>query len=247
LLVCSVLHATQDVAITQKEVRDPRVLATWLVANAQDAETRLVAAGATSTSTIVLTNAVEGGSCSILLNADQHDDAGDMAKVLLDENGLLSIQTDYSSKGTLATKLSMDATGIVTMMGGATLDNTASAAELNITETTVKITGALTSTGLGTFAGLTTGTGEATVDGKYAVVGGDASTGLMIQKGGGAAVTNGITVTFAVAFGAAPTVIISAAETTTAIPWVSSVTTTNFVVNGTDYKANNWVAVGTRP
>jgi len=37
--------------------------------------------------------------------------------------------------------------GIATMEGGATLDNTSSAAELNITETTVKITGALAVTG----------------------------------------------------------------------------------------------------
>jgi hypothetical protein len=38
-------------------------------------------------------------------------------------------------------------TGIATLKGGATLDNTASATELNITETTVKVTGALTVTG----------------------------------------------------------------------------------------------------
>jgi hypothetical protein len=94
---------------------------------------------------------------------------------------------------------------------------------------------------------LNTGTGEATVDGKYAVVGGDATTGLMIQKGDGAAVTNGATVTFPTVFGGVPTVILGADESTTTVPYPSSVTASNFVVNGEAAKVQNWIAVGTRP
>jgi hypothetical protein len=84
--LCAIgVYAAQDATLTIKQVRDPVQLRAKLNANAQDAETRLVAGGMTN--------------------------------------------------------------GIATMEGGATLDNTASASELNITETTVKVTGALTVTG----------------------------------------------------------------------------------------------------
>jgi hypothetical protein len=86
---------------------------------------------------------------------------------------------------------------------------------------------------------------EATVDGKYAVVGGDASTAMMIQKGG--SVSNGVTVTFPAVFGATPVVILGAQESTATVPYASSITVSNFVVNGEAGKVQSWVAVGTRP
>jgi hypothetical protein len=61
--------------------------------------------------------------------------------------------------------------GIATMEGGATLDNTTSAAELNITETTVKITGALTATGTTTLKTTLTGALKATAGVISAVTG----------------------------------------------------------------------------
>jgi hypothetical protein len=90
-------------------------------------------------------------------------------------------------------------------------------------------------------------TTEATVDGKYAVVGPDASTGLMIQAGTGAGVTNGATVTFPVAFASAPTVSLGAYESTDTVPYPSSVTPSNFVVNGQAEKVQGWTAIGARP
>jgi len=59
-----------------------------------------------------------------------------------------------------------DTTGVVTMKGGATIDNNADAAILNLTETTVRVTGILDVTGNSTQAsvdvggGFTTGTGS---------------------------------------------------------------------------------------
>jgi hypothetical protein len=91
---------------------------------------------------------------------------------------------------------------------------------------------------------------EANVDGKFAIVGGDATTGLMVQK---AAVTSGTgtthTVTFAVAFGAAPIVTCTYTEDPGDVRpiWVSSVTTTNFVANITADKNFGYQAIGTRP
>lgn len=137
----------QDTAFSIREVRDPVQLKAKLEANAQDAETRLVAAGVTTAADIVLTNSADSGTASIELNVDKNDDAGDKNKILVPNGGGYKFQNDSASKGTLADILAFGATGIVTLKGGATLDNTASATELNITETTVKVTGALTVTG----------------------------------------------------------------------------------------------------
>ena len=89
-----------------------------------------------------------------------------------------------------------------------------------------------------------------TVDGKYAVTGGDATTGLMIQKAGVTAGTNATeTITFAVVFGAAPTVTCTYTEDPGDVRpiFVTSVTATNFVANITADKNYGYIAVGTRP
>jgi hypothetical protein len=91
---------------------------------------------------------------------------------------------------------------------------------------------------------------EANVDGKFAVVGGDATTGLMIQKGAVTSGTNATqTVTFAVVFGAAPIVTCTYTEDPGDVRpiYVTSVTASNFVANITADKNFGYIAVGTRP
>jgi len=108
----------------------------------------------------------------------------------------------------------------------------------------------------GTLTNGLTVTGEVSADGKYVVVGGDATTGLMVQKG---TFTNGsAAVTFTVAFGAAPAVVIGwtdypaqfSAVTNAAIS-ATSISTTNFVplteVTTSLGTNANYIAVGTRP
>jgi hypothetical protein len=91
---------------------------------------------------------------------------------------------------------------------------------------------------------------EANVDGKFAVVGGDATTALMVQK---AAITSTADVlqtnSFAVAFGAAPIVVCTYTEDPGDVApiFIVSVTTTNFVASVTADKNFGYVAVGTRP
>lgn len=136
------IEAAQDTSITQAEVRNPRTLETWLEANATDAETRLTALGSTASSTMVLTNSANAGACSITFNADKNDNAGDKVALSVADGGTLSYQSDITSQGTLATKLSIGNTGIVTMKGGATLDNSTDEAVLTLTETTVAVAGA---------------------------------------------------------------------------------------------------------
>jgi len=88
------------------------------------------------------------------------------------------------------------------------------------------------------------------VDGKYSVVGGDASTGLMILKGAVTSGTNATeTVTFGTVFGAAPIVTCTYTEDPGDVRpiFVTSVTASNFVANITADMNFGYIAVGTRP
>lgn len=149
--------AAQTTTLSQRIVRDPRQLQAVLEANAQDAETRLVAAGVTTASDITLTNGVNAGTASITANVDILSDAGDMNKILIPDNGGFKFQSDSASKGTLADILAFGNTGIVTLLGGATIDNSTSATILNLTEDNVKVTGAFQVTGATTLATTLTG------------------------------------------------------------------------------------------
>ena len=76
LLVCGVAYAAQDTDISLVEVRNPHALRTWLNANATDAEARLAAGGSVA-DTLALNNATDAGTCTITMQADKSDDAGD--------------------------------------------------------------------------------------------------------------------------------------------------------------------------
>lgn len=106
------------------------------------------------------------------------------------------------------------------------------------------------STGVTTSGTLDTGTGEAKVDGKYAIVGGDATTGLMVQKATITATSAAVqTNTFAVAFGAAPVVVATYTEDPGDVRpiYVTSVSASAVVFTITADKNYSYIAVGTRP
>jgi len=92
-------------------------------------------------------------------------------------------------------------------------------------------------------------TGEAAVDGKYTIVGGDATTGLMLQKAAITATGTTMTNTFAVIFGAAPIVVCSYTEDPGDVRpvFVTSVTATNFISTHASSINYGYIAVGTRP
>lgn len=164
LLVCGaawMVYAAQDTSIDEREVRNPKTLKVWLEANAADAEARLAAGGSVA-DTLALINAADAGTAQVTLQADRADDAGDKYGIVASDGAGLLIQSDKDTKGTLATKLTVGNTGIVTMKGSATLDNTTSATELNITETTVKVTGNFAATGNAAITG-TLGAGASTL------------------------------------------------------------------------------------
>lgn len=115
---------------------------------------------------IHMTNDANAGVCLIRAVADKGDNAGDGMGINFSDGSGIEFQSDADSAGTLATKLTIGTTGIVTMKGGALLDNTTSANELNITETAVKVTGNFSATG--TFGA----TGDATLTSSTATIGG---------------------------------------------------------------------------
>lgn len=89
-------------------------------------------------------------------------------------------------------------------------------------------------------------TNDLTIDGKYAAVGSDATTGLMIQTG---TCTNGQTVTFSPVFGGTPIVVGNYtvdAGADTVIEFTST-DATNTTCAAAAAKVINWVAIGARP
>lgn len=52
LFVASALYASQDATLTQREVRDPRKLETWLETNAADVNTRVPQSDTNATTTV---------------------------------------------------------------------------------------------------------------------------------------------------------------------------------------------------
>jgi len=155
--------------------------------------------------------------------------------------------------GILTEILAASGTGVV-IDGALTADN--------IATTTDEVTGHftiasnLTVNGTSTLTGVATFTAtpivpEATVDGKYAVVGGDASTGLMVQSAAITSTSEALqTNTFAVAFGAAPVVTANYTEdpgTSPESPWVVSVNATTVVFAIAADKNYSYIAVGARP
>ena len=159
LLCGAAAFGAQDSGITVREVRNPNTLATYLNANAADAESRLTS-GSSSAATLDLINTADTGTAYLTLQADQASDAGDKYGVVASDGAGLLIQSDKDSKGTMATKLTVGNTGILTMKGGATLDNTSSATTLTITETTTAVAGALTVSGAATVTGVGTFTAQ---------------------------------------------------------------------------------------
>jgi len=117
LLVCGAAWAAQDVAISEREVRDPRQLKAWLEANATDAESRLAAGGSVA-ETLALVNANDAGTAQVTLQADKADDAGDKYGIVATDGSGLDIQSDIGSKGTLSTVASIENTGLITTLVG---------------------------------------------------------------------------------------------------------------------------------
>ena len=116
LLVCSA-YGAQDTDILPTEIRNPKLLEIWLEANAADAEGRLAAGGSVSDS-LQLINANDAGTAYISLQADKADDAGDKYGIVATDGSGLDIQSDASSKGTLATVASVENSGLFTSLVG---------------------------------------------------------------------------------------------------------------------------------
>jgi hypothetical protein len=102
----------------------------------------------------------------------------------------------------------------------------------------------------GTAVAINTGTGEVTLDGKYATVGPDATTGLMVLGASITATGTTMTNTFATTFGAAPIVTLTYTEdpgTATNSLYLGTITASNFISFHVSSKNYSYIAVGQRP
>ena len=66
-------------------------------------------------SSLQFTNGVNLGTCYLDFFVDSHDDAGDYSRLLFPSTGGMLFQSDVSSKGTLATKITITSAGAVTL------------------------------------------------------------------------------------------------------------------------------------
>lgn len=118
LAVAGSAIAQQITTSTEKDVRNPKKLVTIINANATDAESRLTS-GSTVASSLTLNNTGDGGAASVVLQSDKSDDAGDKMGLSVAGDGTgLVIQSDKSSKGTLATKASVSDEGLISTLVG---------------------------------------------------------------------------------------------------------------------------------
>lgn len=97
-----------------------------------------------------ISNTVNSGAATLYMQADASPDAGDQMALAVADGGGFAIQSDQAGAGTLATKLTIGNTGIVTLKGAGTIDNTTSATIMDLAETLVKVTGNFTVTGTNT-------------------------------------------------------------------------------------------------
>ena len=164
LVAFTVALATQDTDITNREVRNPKALEAWLEANAADVEARLAAAGALS-DRIALVSADDAGTAYISLQSDKGDDAGDLGGWIMSDGSGMYYQTDATTKGTLATKLTLQTDGDITMSGGAVIDNATSSSSLTLTETTIALVGNATVSGTMAVTGVATLTAKPVLNG----------------------------------------------------------------------------------
>jgi hypothetical protein len=184
-----------------------------------------------------------------------------------------STAATFSSSGITGTQLgNVDAATATTLTVGAA---TATAVEIGDAGVTTDVQGPLTvlgTTGNGVdaagatalYVGEATATsvvigatdanavipGEATVDGKYAVVGPDATTALMVLSASITATSATLqTNAFATTFGAAPVVTATYTEDPGDVRpiWVSAVTASNVIFSITGDKNYAYTAVGARP
>jgi hypothetical protein len=134
------------------------------------------ASGTIGPAGISLTNSSDNGTCFIKFMADKGDDLGDALQLLVGASGGLVIGTDTAVSGTYATKFTLSSAGLLTLVGSATIDNTAST-DLIFTETNIRnignnfMSGTLSVTGAVSALGAANVVGGATLQSTLGVAG----------------------------------------------------------------------------
>lgn len=149
-----------------------------------------------------------------------------------------------------ATNITLDAGAVLIGTTSLTLGSGTETVSINSSDWDIGTTGDMTGIGSITMNGALSGATEATVDGKYAAVGPDATTGLMVQTTNVTMHSGTIwTQTWTVVFGAAPVCYATYTEDPGDVRpiWVDSITPSNCLVNVAADKNFALVGIGARP
>ena len=135
-LLCGIVYAAQDTAISNREVRDPLRLEVWLEANASDTETRVASLEGGST-----VGTVNPGYVIVGNAASQGVDVAVSGDITMATNGVVAIASGVSlNTATIA------ATGTVTLAGSATegldVTGTYTGNAIDLSDATIDPTGA---------------------------------------------------------------------------------------------------------
>ena len=119
LIGLAVGRAGAIATVDENGVKSPTELSV-ISANTSDAQARLAAveAGTMTAATLTLSNGTEGATASLVAIADQADDAGDRLALVATDSAGFALQSDVSSKGTLATKATVGTDGLVSSLVG---------------------------------------------------------------------------------------------------------------------------------
>jgi len=244
LLVCVavVCSATVGMAAQAKEAGDKAHWGVTAIRSNGDIDTDggVVSSGAWSGTTVTASGNITSTAGDISASA------GDVSGTQT-ASGTVSVATFTAGENADA-KLILDADDGDDNADTWTIESEATGNDLSIMNHTTEVLN-LTSAGALQVDSTVTTT-EAVIDGKYGVTGGDASTGLMMQKASITSTAAALqTNSFAVAFGAAPVVTVSYTEDPGDVQpiFISSVTASNFVCGVTADKNFAYIAVGTRP
>ena len=192
LLVCGSAYGTVKTTWEVRDVRNPRTLAEEL-GSSFTAVQQIIAAIDPSAGLLQYVTATggTGAGAGYRITVNNGAAAGNKHQLIVAGDGAaLLYQTDTAEKDSQVTQLTIAKDGKVTMKGGAILDNTTNADILNITETTVKVTGAFETTGTAKSTGnftvgddkvvVTAASGNTVIEGTLGAGGGDGS-GLTVD------------------------------------------------------------------
>lgn len=117
-VLCSSAYAAQNTALSNKQVRDPRYLETWLEDNASDAQTRLAAAEVVGTGLITETNRAQVAEGALSTRIVSETNRAQVAEAVISTNGATMLNLNGRNLTYLSAGQSVTNGQVVTLVAG---------------------------------------------------------------------------------------------------------------------------------